>query len=234
MAEFRPPLPTYTSPMPAWEETGPEPSGRPALLATPSRVTRRLTGNEIDDLVSRIRAGDDTAWEVLVRCLSPALYRGIGAFILSTDARDDVLANTWVKLLEHIDRIDKPASLVSWLMTTARNEARQFVRSRGRQVPVADVHDDQVDFRGLDESLLEDELSVAVSRAFQNVSVACQKILRLLTLDPPLSYAEIIDLLGLPHGSIGPTRGRCLDQLRRRPELAPFIGDLKGGGNPDD
>jgi RNA polymerase sigma factor (sigma-70 family) len=190
----------------------------------------RLTGVEIEALVVRVRSGDASAWDVLVRCLSPALHRGIGAFTLSVEARDDVFANTWLKLLERIDTIEKPASLVSWLMTTARNEALQFVKARSRYVPMAEPDVVSVDRQPIDEALLDNELSVAVWRAFQHLSAACQRVLRLLTQDPPLSYNEIVELLGLPHGSIGPTKGRCLEKLRSRPELAPFLDRQAEGG----
>ncbi len=221
---------TYALPMPAQMVPGHDENGRddspPLRLGAP----RKLSGAEIESLVFRIRGGDSTAWDVLVRCLSPALHRGIGAFTLSVEARDDVFANTWLKLLEHIDTIEKPASLVSWLMTTARNEAYQFVKSRSRTVPMAEPRVISVDRQPIDEALLDNELAVALWRAFQHLSPACQNILRLLTLDPPLSYDEIVELLGLPHGSIGPTKGRCLEKLRSRPELAPFLDGQTAGG----
>ncbi len=220
----------YALPMPAQRVSGHGDNGRDGWLQAGSGDVRRLTGAEIETLVARVRSGDARAWDVLVRCLSPALHRGIGAFTLSVEARDDVFSNTWLKLLEHIDKIEKPASLVSWLMTTARNEALQFVKARARYVPVAEPDLALVDHQSMDEALLDSELSVAVWRAFQHLSAACQSILRLLTLDPPLSYDEIVELLGLPHGSIGPTKGRCLEKLRSRPELRVFLDRQAEGG----
>ena len=228
--KFRVPSLTYALPMPAQTVPGHGDHGRDGGLRGRHGDVRRLSGAEIETLVARVRSGDAGAWDVLVRCLSPALHRGIGAFTLSVEARDDVFSNTWLKLLEHIDKIEKPASLVSWLMTTARNEALQFVKARARYVPVAEPDVTSVDHQPIDEALLDSELSVAVWRAFQHLSAACQSILRLLTLDPPLSYDEIVELLGLPHGSIGPTKGRCLEKLRSRPELAPFLDRQAKGG----
>jgi RNA polymerase sigma factor (sigma-70 family) len=183
-----------------------------------------LTGDELEELVARVRAGDQVAWERLVRCLAGAVYRGLGAFDLPSDARAEVFHETFVRLVERIDTIRNPRALPSWLMTTARNEARQYVRRRARTVPVDSVPD-SVDTRSLDEALLDDELHVAVLRAFGRLPARCQQILRLLTVDPPMSYAEIAELLDLTHGDIGPTRGRCLEKLRRMPELVAF-GDL--------
>ena len=204
---------------------------RDRVLVT--RTGRRLTGSELEDLVARIRAGESAAWDTLVRCLSPAIYRGLGAFNLSPDAKDEVFSSTWVRLLENIHRIEKPASLASWLMTTAHNEALQLVKARSRQVPTADLTNEQEDQRGLDESLLDDELRVAIWRGFQRLSPRCQELLRLLTVDPPLTYVEIHEVLGWPVGSIGPNRGRCLDALRAMPEVAPFLDQLPGGRHVD-
>ena len=75
----------------------------------------------------------------------------------------------------------------------------------------------------LAENLLDEELKAALVEAFEKISDRCRQLLGLLTADPPLKYGEIGDLLGMPQGSIGPTRARCLSELRRRPELARFI-----------
>jgi RNA polymerase sigma factor (sigma-70 family) len=194
-----------------------------------------LTEDELNDLVARIRAGDAAAaaWETLVRCLSPAVYRGLGAFRLSHHDREEVFGATWAKLVKSIDRIEKPGSLVSWLMTTAGNEARQLLKSRSREVAVADPSDARADGPQLDEALLEDELRAAVFRAFQQLSPRCQALMRLLTVVPRLSYDEIAAILGWPKGSIGPNRGRCVESLRAMPEVARFLDQLDGGRDSD-
>jgi RNA polymerase sigma factor (sigma-70 family) len=186
------------------------------------RSRERLSPEELEELVGLVRAGDPGAWERLVRGLAGAVYRGLGAFNLPADARAEVFHETFVRLVEHIDTIHTPRALPSWLITTARNEARQYVRRRSRLVPVESMPDG-VDASSLDEGLLDDELHVAVLRAFNRLPERCRQLLRLLTIDPPPSYAEVARLLELTHGDIGPTRGRCLDKLRRMPELVAFL-----------
>ncbi len=70
----------------------------------------------------------------------------------------------------------------------------------------------------LDERLLEDEQLGAVLAAFEQMAPKCQDLLRLLCTDPPLDYEAISEILDMPIGSIGPTRSRCLERLRRHLE----------------
>jgi RNA polymerase sigma factor (sigma-70 family) len=74
-----------------------------------------------------------------------------------------------------------------------------------------------------EDRLVDDELRRAVRVAFASLPARCQELLRLATVDPPLVYAEIGRILDMPHGSIGPTRQRCLEQLRQAPVLRPFL-----------
>jgi RNA polymerase sigma factor (sigma-70 family) len=124
---------------------------------------------------------------------------------------------TWLRLLEHIDRLDSPARVGSWLAATARHECLRSVAARKKIVLVQDdfdltgavAHEPEID-----EQLLADERAQAVREALARLPRRWQRLLELLMADPPASYAEISDQLGLPVGSIGPTRGRCLERLR--------------------
>ena len=74
-----------------------------------------------------------------------------------------------------------------------------------------------------DEQLLDDELQVALRLAMAELDPACRELLALLTAEPPLSYDDIAEITGRPRGSIGPTRQRCLERLRRSPHLRAFL-----------
>jgi RNA polymerase sigma factor (sigma-70 family) len=180
-----------------------------------------LTPLELDQLVAGARRGDQASWNALVRGCSNAVYRGLAAFDVPTEAREELFHETFVRLVERLDSIERPAALPAWLMTTARNQALQYVRKRARTVPVAEVPE-MASVDSLDEAMLDDEVRVAVARAFRRLSAACQQLLRLLTVTPALSYAEIAELLDKPIGGLGPQRIRCLKQLRLAPELVPF------------
>ena len=182
----------------------------------------KLTPSELDELLRGARNGDQDSWAALVRGTSNAVYRGLAAFDVPTEAREELYHETFVKLVEHLDRIERPAALPAWLMSTARNQALQYLRKRSRTIPVAEVPE-VATVASLDEGLLDSELGVAVARAFQRLSDACRQLLRLMTATPALTYAEIAELLDRPVGALGPQRIRCLKQLRLAPELVPFI-----------
>ena len=106
----------------------------------------------------------------------------------------------------------------------ARNEVVAIVRSSQRQR--GDSRTVLVDLRPVDEQLIDDELRVALARAFARLPMDGQRLLGLLMEEPPLAYDDIAQRLGVPRGSIGPTRRRLLDRLRRMPELIPYVEGL--------
>jgi RNA polymerase sigma factor (sigma-70 family) len=177
-----------------------------------------------DVLVPRALDGDRDAWNGLVDRLQGVAWHAIGGFDLRTEDRKDAFAATFFRLHERLSTVREPQKLPGWVATTARNEVRTLLRARRRLVP-SDPADLAVppDPSSGDDPVIEAELVGAVHRAFATLSARCQELLRLATLDPPLSYAEIGEALDMPHGSIGPTRQRCLDQLRRSAALAPFV-----------
>jgi RNA polymerase sigma factor (sigma-70 family) len=128
----------------------------------------------------------------------------------------DVSQTVWLRLVEHCDRIRDPERLASWLATTARNESIRASRRQSRTIPTefsVEVADDSAP--PVDERVLEDEQLGEVLGAFGEMSPKCREILELLCTDPPLDYEAISEILGMPIGSIGPTRSRCIERLRR-------------------
>ena len=172
---------------------------------------------EIVGWMQRAAAGDIYAWNRLVDQYSRLIWSITAGFKLGEGDAADVVQTTWMRLIEHIDRIEKPARVGSWLAATARNECLRHVAVRKRIVL---VHEDS-EFEGgashgpeVDEGLLASERVRDVRQAMSHLPLQWQRLLEMLMADPPISYAEISDELGLPIGSIGPTRGRCLAKLR--------------------
>jgi RNA polymerase sigma factor (sigma-70 family) len=178
---------------------------------------------DFTDLVESARAGDDRAWEALVEGLQGLVWSTLGSFRLSAEDRKDVFAAAFFRLYEHLDRIREPHKLAGWMATTTRNEALTLTRARQRVEPRDRFDEVSPSAVPVDEGLLDDELQVAVRAAFGRLGEACQELLRVLTAEPPLSYDEVAELLGMPRGGIGPTRQRCLERLRAAPELRPFL-----------
>ncbi len=173
---------------------------------------------EVSLLVRRAAEGNRWAWDRLIAKYSRLIWAMTRDFKLPESDAADVVQATWLRLLEHIDRIEHPDRIGSWLATTARHECLRHLAARKRVVLVQDDDDSLIDTVShqpeVDERLLADERAQAVRDALSLLPRRWQRLLELLMSDPPASYLEISDQLGLPVGSIGPTRGRCLERLR--------------------
>jgi RNA polymerase sigma factor (sigma-70 family) len=180
-------------------------------------LERDVTRVDVAELVRDAAAGDLQAWERLVQQFARLIWSITGEFKLVESDAADVAQTTWLRLLEHIHRIEHPDRVGSWLAATARHEC---LRQLARHKKVVLGHDEE-ELQGVaghgpevDERLLADERAQVVREALSSLPGRWQRLLEMLMADPPVSYAEISDQLGLPVGSIGPTRGRCLDRLR--------------------
>ena len=166
-------------------------------------------------LLARAAQGDQRAWNALVDEHSRLLWSVARSFRLDAADANDVVQTTWLRLLEHLDRIEDPSRLVGWLVTTARREAMRVLRRSGRERPVVEdtVLDRPDDGPPVDSRLLQDERNSALWDAFSRLNEKCRQLLR-VAVTHPQAYDEISEALGMPIGSIGPTRRRCLTQLR--------------------
>jgi RNA polymerase sigma factor (sigma-70 family) len=172
-------------------------------------------------LIRAANAGDEAAWGAIVERFAGLVWATARAHRLAPAEAADVVQTTWLRLVENLDRINDPERVGAWLATTARRECLRHIRLQGRELPTGD----DALFEAPTEALVEQRLitrerNAALRRGFARISERCQALLRLLAATEPLSYEEIGAALGMPVGAIGPTRSRCLDQLRRTPELA--------------
>ena len=136
------------------------------------------------------------------------------------DDAAEVSQTTWLRLAEHIDRLQDPSKVGGWLATTARHESLRVLRGAGRQIPMGDdMPEPASPAAAIDEELLRSERDSMLWQAFSRLPARDRSLLRLLISDPMPSYEEIGAALGMPVGSIGPTRARCLERLRREAEL---------------
>lgn len=170
----------------------------------------------IAGMVSAARDGSDNALGQIVTELSPMLWQVARAAGLSSGDAEDVLQTVWMQLLSHLDGIRTPASLTAWLVITTRREAWR-VRAAGRRQDPAD-HDwlaalpDQGP--GSEERVIADDQRRALWAAIGRLSPRCQELLRIVAFVPRPDYQAVAAALGMPVGSVGPTRGRCLAKLR--------------------
>lgn len=174
------------------------------------------------DLATLLRAaseGDQEAWNAITDRFTSLLWSVARSYRLGSDDAEDVVQNTWLRLLENLTKIDNPEALPGWLATTARREALGILRRRGRSVLTRD-EDLGVGLADpasteLDSALLEDERDIELWASFAKLPERCQQLLRvLMAVDRPV-YAEVSAAFDMPIGSIGPTRMRCLERLRK-------------------
>jgi RNA polymerase sigma factor (sigma-70 family) len=176
-----------------------------------------LNSSDVARLVRCAAEGDLGAWERLVDQFARLIWSITVEYKLVESDAADVCQTTWLRLLEHIDRIEHPDRVGSWLAATARNECLRSLAARKRIVlsqDYAELNDSVAHEPEVDERLLAAERAQVVRDALSRLPRRWQRLLEMLMADPPASYAAISDELELPIGSIGPTRGRCLAQLR--------------------
>jgi RNA polymerase sigma factor (sigma-70 family) len=173
-------------------------------------------------LVKAAAAGDASAWQQIVDDYSRLVWSVARGFRLSAADAADVTQNTWLRLVENLDRIQNPEQLAGWLATTTRREALRLIRKAQREVPDSEEAEANVSFFG-DSDQDGDPQSVLVAeqdrsdlwQAFATLSERCRNLLRVVAVTPLESYAAVAEALGMRVGSIGPTRSRCLEHLKR-------------------
>jgi RNA polymerase sigma factor (sigma-70 family) len=177
------------------------------------RLVRSRDMSEVAELVRAAAEGDTAAWNGLVDRYNGLVWSVARSHRLSMADASDVVQTTWLRLVEHLGRLQEPERVGAWLATTARREALRALRHSSRQVPTEELPETPTETH-LGAALLEAERDRALWQAFGGLSERCQTLLRILVSDPPPSYEEISAALDMPIGSIGPTRARCLERLR--------------------
>jgi RNA polymerase sigma factor (sigma-70 family) len=185
----------------------------------------------VTGLVIRAHNGDQRAWDALVERYAPLVWSVCRRYGLDRADAEDVGQTVWMRLARQLGNLRDPAAIPGWLATTTRRECSQVVRAaRDRTVTcVADAEDiPDPESGALDQDLLTAERHAALHEAFTSLSPSCQQVMALLIEDPPVPYAQISATLGIPVGSIGPLRRRCLAQLRRHPAIVALMDDADG------
>jgi RNA polymerase sigma factor (sigma-70 family) len=185
------------------------------------------TGPSVTDLVTRARNGEQQAWDALVERYAPLVWSICRRYRLGAADADDAGQAVWLHLVDQLDKIRDPAALPGWLVTTTGRECGRLLRAARKAQPAGPMLDATTIPGGqtatADDELLTAERHAVLREAFTHLPPRCQQLIALLIEDPPVPYAEISARLGIPVGSIGPCRGRCLDKLRRYPAVAALI-----------
>lgn len=176
-------------------------------------------------LVTRCLRGEQGAWTTLVDRYQRLVYAIVRRTGLDEHAAADVFQSVFARLIQHLPRIAEPNRLQAWIVTSAKREALLQRRRGARTVSLAhsdDAADDASDWDIPDDSPLPDEVLAELQQlhqvrvALEKLDDRCRELLLMLfaDADDKVPYEEAARRLGMPVGSIGPTRARCLDKLR--------------------
>lgn len=170
------------------------------------------------EVFARYRDGEVEAMAELIAMLTPILWHAVRAQRLDADSTEDVLQNTWFALVRKAGSVADPTAVLQWLLVAARREAWRVGRLQAKQIPSEFADDalklsssdlpDNVVLRGVEQEVLWSHIASLPER--------CRALLRVIAFADRPDYAELARSLGMPVGSIGPTRGRCLDKLRKQ------------------
>ena len=184
-----------------------------SVTAPPARSDRSA---RMADLLDAAKGGSEEALGQITAELSPMLWQVARAAGLGADDAEDAVQTAWERLLSHLAEIRVPQALIGWLVVTTKHEAWR-IRASGRRQRPADqdwltaLPDHAA---GTEEQILLDEQQRALWRAVGKLSGQCQELLRIVAFVPRPDYQAVSAALGMPVGSIGPTRGRCLEKIR--------------------
>jgi RNA polymerase sigma factor (sigma-70 family) len=187
-----------------------------SVTAPPDRADRSDRTARMAELLEAAKGGSEDALAQITAELTPMLWNVARAAGLAAADAEDVVQTAWERLLYHLADIRVPQALIGWLVVTTKHEAWR-IRSSGRRQRPADqewltaIPDDAA---GTEEQILLDEQQRALWRAVGRLSAQCQELLRIVAFIPRPDYQSVSAALGMPVGSIGPTRGRCLEKIR--------------------
>jgi RNA polymerase sigma factor (sigma-70 family) len=186
----------------------------------PTTVTRKLPASWDDTrLVKECLSGNEVAWSSLIEKYKSLIYSIPIKYGLSQQDASDVFQATCLELLTRLPDLRKPRALPKWLMQVAHHECYRWKRSQQRTISRdAESELPEPEIPAIAESLVQQTEEEQVLRdAISSLTPQCQRLFALLFFETPAkSYAEVAKQLGLAQGSIGFTREKCLERLRRQ------------------
>jgi RNA polymerase sigma factor (sigma-70 family) len=201
---------------------------RQRSVPDPTPAPKPSTGfADPSELVAAAIDGNRDAWDCLVTRYTPLALQITRRYRLNASDANDVCQVVWLQVLRYLDTLREPRALPGWIATTARNESVRLVTSNHRTLPVDPLTGSHLEPAGggpeIDDGLLAAERRDALRSGLAELTPQQREFLLLVCADPPISYEEISSRLGIPVGSIGPTRARCLAKLRATPSVAALM-----------
>lgn len=173
---------------------------------------------DLAELLLAAAGGREDAFAALVQRHLGLVWSIIRSFRLSRSDGEDAAQGVWLALVQHLGSIRDAERLPSWIATTTRRECIAVLRRSARgpgSVDLSAVNEIAAAENDPSARMISTERARAVAEAMRDLDDRCRQLLVLLGSEPPLSYADVAEMFGVPVGAIGPTRQRCLEKLRR-------------------
>jgi RNA polymerase sigma factor (sigma-70 family) len=184
----------------------------------------RTSENVVAALATGAAAGDERAWADLVHRLDPLVRGVVRGYRLGTADAEDVVQTTWLHAFRHLPRLREPAAFPKWLTVTARRESLRALQRGVREVLLEEPQPTREAAPvTVEQEVIGREQSAAVHAAVARLPHRQRTLLGAILRTPGVSYDELSDLLGMPMGSIGPTRERALRRLRDDTALVQLV-----------
>ncbi|MDM7915094.1 MAG: RNA polymerase sigma factor [Candidatus Eisenbacteria bacterium] len=199
---------------------------RPRATVRAAPNAQELPGIPAEELIRLCIAHEPGAWEEMIRRYANLIHAVILKVGLTPEDREDAFQSTITVLYTDLPKLRDPGRLPSWLIGIAYRQAVNRIRGkmRSRETSIDEIEErgdgrsaEPNDPRPLADEIRADlEHRQQIAEALDAISERCRELLRLLFFEePPLDYAEIARRQGMPIGSIGPTRARCLERMRK-------------------
>jgi RNA polymerase sigma factor (sigma-70 family) len=175
------------------------------------------------NLVMKAAIGDMSAYQSLVEAFTPLVWsicRGTG---IGASDTEDVVQGVWLRVVQNLHGLREPEKFVGWIATITRNECSAVIRRLVRARNINQMSVPQQTSEATDAAVLAAERAAAVRHALSNLDDRCRQLLSMLSSNTPVPYVQISEVLKIPVASIGPTRARCLEKLRRNPAIVSIM-----------
>lgn len=190
--------------------------------------------HSVEALISAASRGEAAAWDEIVERYAVLVVSVCRRFRLTDADLYDVSQTVWLRLVEHLPTLREPRALPGWLVTTSKRECIRVVGESHHTVLIPEPEELSSECVAVDADLLAAERRSALREAFATLPPAWRELITLLVADPPLTYIEISDRLGIPVGSIGPTRARCIERIRSVGAVSALLQDAHDEYRPCD
>jgi RNA polymerase sigma factor (sigma-70 family) len=204
------------------ESAAPTDHTEPSALAAPAGAPARRRP-DAGDLVQRAgaafqeyREGVPGAIDRLVRLVSPLLWHTARQCGLTAAESEDAVQQTFLLLVRNKDTISDPLAVVRWMTVSLRRLAWRERSASAKRSGEEPTDEDLPRAPSAEHAAVLTDQQRRLWAQVSELSERCRRLLAVIAFAPRPDYASIAADLGIPVGSIGPTRGRCLAKLRAR------------------